>query len=70
MQLIRERIFLEAKRNLYYTDLPISEIGYDLGYDDLQSFSRFFRQMQGVSPSIYRENCHKGKNANSLGILD
>lgn len=69
LQLIRERILLEAKRNLYYTDLTISEIGYDLGYEDLQSFSRFFKQMQGISPREYRENCHKGKIANSLGNL-
>lgn len=69
LQLIRERILLEAKRNLYYTDLPISEIGYDLGYEDLQSFSRFFKQMQGFSPSEYRKNCYKGKIANSLGNL-
>lgn len=61
LQLIRERIFLEAKRNLYYTELPISEIGYDLGYDDLQSFSRFFKKMQGVSPAVYREIALKEK---------
>lgn len=64
LQLIRERIVLEAKRMLYYTEQPVSEIGYDLGYEDMQSFSRFFKQMEGVSPSVYRENIGKGKIAN------
>lgn len=59
LQLIHERIFLEAKRMLYYTDIPISEIGYDLGYADTQSFSRFFKTMEGVSPSDYREQIKK-----------
>lgn len=61
LQLIRERIWLEAKRYLYYTDTPISEIGYNLGYEDMHTFSRFFKTMEGVSPSVYREKV-KGKN--------
>lgn len=67
LQLIRERILLEARRMLYYTEKPISEIGYELGYEDMTSFSRFFKQMEGVSPSVYRENIASGKIANTSG---
>ncbi|MDO4229917.1 MAG: helix-turn-helix domain-containing protein [Capnocytophaga sp.] len=61
LQLIRERKHLEAKRLLFYTELPISEIGYDLGFEDVQSFSRFFSAMEGVSPSGFREKTLKEK---------
>jgi AraC-like DNA-binding protein len=54
LQIIRDRIILEVKSLLSYTDKPISEIGYDVGFSDIQSFSRFFKKYQGVSPSEFR----------------
>lgn len=54
LQLIQQRIMLEARRLLRYTDDPISEIGYDVGFNDVQSFSRFFKKNEGVSPSEFR----------------
>ena len=56
LQFIQERILLEAKRYLLYTEKDISEIGYELGFPDIQSFSRFFKKNQGVSPSTFRNN--------------
>ncbi|MDY8138359.1 AraC family transcriptional regulator [Aquimarina sp. 2201CG5-10] len=53
---IKERILLEARRLLLYTEKPIKQIAYELGYDDIQSFSRFFKKLQGVSPSEYKKN--------------
>lgn len=55
LQLIQERKMLEARRMLRYTDLPVKEIAYELGYEDLQTFSRFFKAQEGVSPSEFRE---------------
>lgn len=55
LQLIQERKMLEARRLLRYTDLPIKEIAYELGYEDLQTFSRFFKAQEGISPSEFRE---------------
>jgi AraC-like DNA-binding protein len=54
LQYIQERILLEARRLLAYTDKPVKEIAYDLGYDDVQSFSRFFRSQEGKSPTEFR----------------
>jgi AraC family transcriptional regulator, transcriptional activator of pobA len=57
---IQDRKMLEAKRLLYYTDLQIQEIAFKIGYDDIQSFSRFFKKQEGVSPSTYREKASLG----------
>jgi AraC family transcriptional activator of pobA len=54
LQLIQERKMLEARRMLRYTDLPVKEIAYALGYEDLQTFSRFFKVQERVSPSEFR----------------
>jgi len=53
-RLIQERIMLEARRLLRYTDKPISEIGYEIGFNDIQSFSRFFKKNEGQAPSDFR----------------
>jgi len=52
--LIQERIMLEARRLLYYTQKDVSEIAYELGYSDIQTFSRFFKKKEGISPSTFR----------------
>ena len=54
LQYINDRRMLEAKRLLSYTDIPVSEIGYQLGFSDIQSFSRFFKREEGVSPKDFR----------------
>lgn len=51
---IKSRIMLEARRLLTYTDKTISEIGYELGFTDVQVFSRFFKNIEGFSPMGYR----------------
>lgn len=56
LQFIQERRMLEARRILRHTDKPISEIGYEIGFNDVQAFSRFFKKQEGVSPSEFRDN--------------
>jgi AraC family transcriptional regulator, transcriptional activator of pobA len=51
---IQERIVLEAKRLLLYTDKSAKEIAYDLGFDDAAYFSSFFKKNTEVSPSDFR----------------
>ena len=53
---IQDRKMLEAKRLLHYSDIQIKEIAFKVGYDDIQSFSRFFKKQEGISPSKYRKN--------------
>lgn len=56
LQLIKERIILEAKRLLYYTDKTSKEIAFDLGFEDPASFSRLFKNATGTSPSSFKNN--------------
>lgn len=55
LQYIQDRLVLEARRLLGYTDRPIKEIAYELGFEDIQSFSRFFKKKEGISPSEFKE---------------
>lgn len=55
LQIIQDRIMLEAIRLLRYTDKSIKEISYDVGYEDIQTFSRFFKKIEGISPSEFKK---------------
>ena len=55
LQYIHERKMLEARRLLRYSELQIQEIAYEIGYEDIQTFSRFFKKQEGVSPSNFKE---------------
>lgn len=65
LRYIHDRKMLESRRLLCYTDFTIKEIAYELGFMDIQGFSRFFKKYEGVSPTEYKENHHSGKIANS-----
>ena len=54
-RLIEERMIREARRDLVYTNLPISRIAYALGYNDPAYFSRVFSQATGMAPRDFRE---------------
>lgn len=56
LQMIQQRIMLEVRRLLKYSDNTVSEIGYEVGFPDVQSFSRFFKKHEGVSPTEFRVN--------------
>lgn len=66
-QLIYDRIMTEARRKLRYTDKSIGDIGYHLGFTDVQAFSRFFTNNEGISPTQFRENSASGNIANRQG---
>lgn len=55
LQYIQNRRVLEAKRLLTYSNLSVSEIAYDLGFPEIQTFSRFFKTREGISPQHFRE---------------
>ena len=55
IKIINERRLLEAKRLLKYSDKPIQEIAYELSFNDIQSFSHFFRTRIGQSPSAFKK---------------
>ncbi|MGB0390674.1 MAG: helix-turn-helix domain-containing protein [Salibacteraceae bacterium] len=62
-ELIYDRIVLEAKRLVHYTDHTFQEIAFFLSYTDASHFAKFFKSKTGFSPSEYRsrnKSTHKG----------
>ena len=45
--------FERALSLIQNTELTLSEIGWNLGFENLQYFSRFFKQHGGIAPSEY-----------------
>ncbi len=60
LKIIQNRLILEAKRLLSYTDLSQKEVAYELGFEDASHFSRFFKNKVEISPSSFK-NSKKGK---------
>lgn len=53
-QWINAKITSEAKASIHKSNLSITEIAYNLGFGDINTFSRFFKKETGVSPSQFR----------------
>lgn len=58
-ELIETRKLLEAKNLLTSTDKTISEIAYEIGYNEKSYFSRVFKKKSGQTPSEFREEMKK-----------
>ncbi len=56
LQVIQERIVIEAKRLLYYTDRSIKQITFELGFEDAAYFSNFFKRHTSLSPAEFRNS--------------
>lgn len=56
LELINNRIILEAKRLLRYTVLSVKEIAFRLGFEDPSYFAKFFKRLVKQSPADYRES--------------
>lgn len=54
LDLIHERIVLEARRDLVYTSMTIRTISDALGFSDPAYFTRFFKRQTGLSPKAFR----------------
>jgi AraC-like DNA-binding protein len=55
-QHIHEKLIEKAKEKLSTTDLSVSEIAYDLGFEHSQSFSKFFKSKTHQSPLEFRHS--------------
>ncbi len=52
-ELIKEKLIVEAKRELYQNKKSIKQISFDLGFEDPAYFSRFFKKQTNLSPLNY-----------------
>ncbi|MCE7069644.1 MULTISPECIES: helix-turn-helix domain-containing protein [Dyadobacter] len=56
---ILDKLLLEAKRLLVFTNLSSKEIGYHIHMDDPSYFSRIFKKKTGLTPNEYRDHVRK-----------
>jgi AraC family transcriptional regulator, transcriptional activator of pobA len=61
LQIIHQRLILEAKRLLNYTDYSVKEIAQSLGFDDASHFTKFFKNHLSISPSDFKRTLDSGK---------
>lgn len=54
-EVIRDRVLLEAKRLLTNAEMTVTEIAYDLNFQDNSYFNRFFRKNVGMTPEEFRK---------------
>lgn len=53
--LIQKRILIKAKRQLFYSKQSVKEIAYQLGFEDVSYFSKFFQKHIGVRPTTFQQ---------------
>ena len=68
MQLIHDRVVLEAKRQIIHSENTIKEIAFNLGFKDRSYFSRFFKQHSGQTPQEFQTSVknHVHEHENTL----
>lgn len=54
LQMINQRLLLEAKRCLVYTAMTINQVSDSLGFSEPAYFSRFFKRGAGQPPKAFR----------------
>jgi AraC family transcriptional activator of pobA len=60
LEVIHDRLLLEAKRNLIYTSMSVKEVSNALCFSDPAYFTRFFARNAGTSPTAFRETQRAG----------
>lgn len=57
--LLHERTIMEAKHELFVSELSIKEIALELGFEDQSYFTRFFKRMTGQTPEAFHQKSGK-----------
>jgi len=57
--LINDHIILESKRYLLATSNQVYQLAYQLGYEDVSYFIRFFKKHTGQTPEAFRHSSGK-----------
>ncbi len=68
-ELLMDRIILEAKRLIIYTDLSINQISNKLNYSDSSYFVRLFKKMCNQTPEQFRSFKSKTQTKNLIRTL-
>jgi len=54
MECINQKRIQKAKQLLVKSTLNVAQIAAEVGYNNIQSFNRFFRKFEGITPSSYK----------------
>ena len=54
-EIIETRKLIEARQLLLNSDKTVSEVGYELGYNEKSYFSRVFHKKTGTTPTMFRK---------------
>ncbi len=57
-EIIETRKLIEARNLLINSGKSVSEIGYEIGYNEKSYFTRVFRKKTGVTPTEFRNQMH------------
>lgn len=61
-EIINKRLLQEVKTELRYTNKTIAEIAHALNFSEPNNLTRFFHEMEGYSPSSFRDNYQNDRN--------
>jgi len=53
-ELIKDRVILEAKRLLTHTTMTVTQIAYELGFEDNSHFGKYFKSVVNETPEKFR----------------
>lgn len=70
VQLIHDRVVLEAKRQIIHSENTIKEIAFNLGFKDSSYFSRFFKQLTRQTPQEFQQNVKEYVRTNDNTLIN
>ncbi|AEL28427.1 helix-turn-helix domain-containing protein [Cyclobacterium marinum] len=54
IEIIKEKLLIESKNLLTHTNLPVTEVAYQLNFSDASNFIKFFKSQTTLTPLEYR----------------
>ncbi|WP_407083392.1 helix-turn-helix domain-containing protein [Photobacterium leiognathi] len=59
-ELLDERVLIEAKRQLAFSQYSITDITEQLGFNEATNMTKFFKRHTDMSPKDFRQLCRMG----------
>ena len=56
LEIITAIVMMDIKAQLKSTELPIKEIAFSLGFNNMSFFNRYFKRHTGMTPQEYRNS--------------
>ena len=61
-EIVNKRLLQEIKTELRYTNKTLAEIAHCLNFSEPNNLTRFFKNMEGINPSAFRNNYQNDSN--------